>query len=351
MLIISPISTKDNGYFMCTARNWMNSENSSRLYLNLALHTGLPAPARSVNGPFGGSVYFDAFVDLPDEYRIQWILGEIGDVVVIAEVNPGSVPEYHPQYRGRTQLYPNETLRLDNLTSADEGRYGLYVFNEKTFNTEVVSYDLKLSFPVSAVTLTSNTSDLLLWPERDSASLRCSSNGTDVTYSWSLDGAALQQDPQYQLTLNNSMLIISTISIKDNGYFMCTARNWINSENSSRLYLNLALHTGLVTPTRSVNGTFGGSVSFHVFADLPDEYRIQWVLGETGDVVVIAEVNPGSVPEYHPQYRGRTQLYPNETLRLDNLTSADEGHYSLYVFDENTFITEVVSYDLKLSCK
>ncbi|XP_077112421.1 hemicentin-1-like [Ranitomeya variabilis] len=348
MLIISPISAKDNGYFMCTARNWMNSENSGRLYLNLALHSGLPAPTRSVNGTFGGSVYFDVFVDLPDEYRIQWVLGETGDVVVIAEVNPGSVPEYHPQYRGRTQLFQNETLRLDNLTSADKGHYSLYVFNENTFITEIVSYDLKLFLPVSAVTLTSNTSDLLLWPGKDSASLRCSSNGTDVTYSWSLDGAELPQDPQYQLTLNNSMLIISPISTKDNGYFMCMARNWINSENSSRLFLNLALHTGLVTPTRSVNGTFGGSVYFDVFVDLPDEYRIMWVLGETGDVTVIAEVNPGSVPEYHPQYRGRTRLYQNETLRLDNLTSAEEGHYSLYVFNEKTFITEIVSYDLKL---
>ncbi|XP_073512006.1 hemicentin-1-like isoform X1 [Phyllobates terribilis] len=348
ILIISPIYAKDNGYFMCTARNWMNSENSSRLYLNLALHTGLAAPTRSVNGTFGGSVYFDVFVDLPDEYRIQWVLGATGNVTVIAEVNPGSVPEYHPQYRGRTQLFQNETLRLDNLTSADEGHYSLYVFNDNTFITEIITYDLKLYLPVSAVTLTSNTSDLLLWPGRDSVALRCSSNGTDVTYSWSLDGAALPQDPQYKLTLNNSILIISPISAKDNGYFMCTARNWMNNENSSKLYLNLSLHTGLAAPTRSVNGTFGGSVYFDVFVDLPDEYRIQWVLGATGNVTVIAEVNPGSVPEYHPQYRGRTQLFPNETLRLDNLTSADEGHYSLYVFNENTFITEIITYDLKL---
>ncbi|KAM4015303.1 cell adhesion molecule CEACAM5-like [Anomaloglossus baeobatrachus] len=317
----------------CLCKKYCNKSSDS--------HTGLAVPTWSVNGTYGGSVYFDAFADLPDEYRIAWILGEIGNVTVIVEVNPGHAPEYHPRYRGRSQIFRNETLRLENLTYADEGHYGLYVFNENTFETQIVSYNLTLyaflniptlgitsegivagtdvtlqcddgsqmvtsytfyrdgqkiicsdrvicrgsfldftpisesdsgsytctiqnpvsantsnprslnvAVPVSAVTLTSNTSHLLLWPGRDSVALRCSSNGTDVTYSWSLDGAALPQDPRYQPTQNNSALIISPISPKDHGYFMCTARNWINSENSSRVNLNLA--SDLTAPSLSI---------------------------------------------------------------------------------------------------
>ncbi|XP_075183343.1 cell adhesion molecule CEACAM5-like [Anomaloglossus baeobatrachus] len=385
----------------CLCKKYCNKSSDS--------HTGLAVPTWSVNGTYGGSVYFDAFADLPDEYRIAWILGEIGNVTVIVEVNPGHAPEYHPRYRGRSQIFRNETLRLENLTYADEGHYGLYVFNENTFETQIVSYNLTLyaflniptlgitsegivagtdvtlqcddgsqmvtsytfyrdgqkiicsdrvicrgsfldftpisesdsgsytctiqnpvsantsnprslnvAVPVSAVTLTSNTSHLLLWPGRDSVALRCSSNGTDVTYSWSLDGAALPQDPRYQPTQNNSALIISPISPKDHGYFMCTARNWINSENSSRVNLNLASPVSAVTLTSNTSAVlWAGQDSASLYCSAQ------------GSAITFSwRLNGEPVSPDPPYYITQGDSPPNSTLTISPVSRHDAGPFT-----------------------
>ncbi|XP_044133576.1 uncharacterized protein LOC122926266 [Bufo gargarizans] len=149
-------------------------------------------------------------------------------------------------YRGQKMICsePHVTCRgsfleLTPKSKDDSGSYTCHIENPVSSNTSH-PIPVTVSVPVSAVTLTTNTSDRFLWPGRDSVSLRCSSNGTDVRYSWTLDGAPLPQDPRYQLTLNSSTLIISPVSATDNGYFMCTAKNSTNEENSTRLYLNLA---------------------------------------------------------------------------------------------------------------
>ncbi|XP_075696963.1 cell adhesion molecule CEACAM5-like [Rhinoderma darwinii] len=617
-----PISGNDNGIYTCSIQNPVSTSTSNTLSV---IVSDLASPTNVVNGALGGSVNFDVFVRLPENYHIEWTFGETGNVTVVAQLFLGGIPQFHPQYRGRCELFINGTLRLNNLMYADKGDYNLYVFDQKNFSTHIKLYELQLfpilhapslhilsdrivagtnvtlqcdagnqnvmaytfyrdqkticteshvicrgsfldfrpitrndngiytcsiqnpvsastsnslnetvSVTVSAVTLTTNTSNLLLWPGRDSVSLWCSSNGTDVSYSWSLDGAPLPQNPQYQFTLNSSMLIIRPVSTKDNGYFMCTATNWINSENSTKLYLNLAspvsavtltsntsgvlwagedsvslycsaqgsaitfswslngkpvppnppyyitqsdsppnsnltirpvskndtglftctptnlansetsnalslslastlhapsLHimsdrivagtnvtlqcdagnqnvttytfyrdqktictephvicrgsfldfrpisgndngnytcsiqnpvststsnsrtvtvSDLASPTNVANGAFGGSINFDVFVRIPENYHIEWTFGETGNVTVVAQILLGELPQFHPQYRGRCELFINGTLRINNLTYADEGDYNLYVFDQKNFSTHIKLYELQL---
>ncbi|XP_040271412.1 carcinoembryonic antigen-related cell adhesion molecule 1-like [Bufo bufo] len=99
---------------------------------------------------------------------------------------------------------------------------------------------------ISDISLTVNTS-ALVWPGLDSVSLRCSARGTNVSYSWSLDGAALPAEPHYVLSADRSVLTISPVSSKDNGSFTCTAANSINNLTSPEVLLHLGSPVSAVT--------------------------------------------------------------------------------------------------------
>ncbi|XP_075696962.1 cell adhesion molecule CEACAM5-like [Rhinoderma darwinii] len=369
----------------------------------------LASPTKVVNETLGGYVDFDVFVPLPEIYHIEWTFGETGNVTVAAQIYIGEFPQFHPQYRGRCELFTNGTLRLNNLTYADEGDYNLYVFDQNNFTTHIQLYELQLfpilhapflrnmsdrsvagtnvtlqcdagnqnvttytfyrdqktictephvicrgsfldfrlitgndngnytcsiqnpvststsnslnvtvSVPVSAVTLTTNTSNLLLWPGRDFVSLWCASNGTDVSYSWSRDRAPLPQNPQYQFTLNSSMLIIRPVSTEDNGYFMCTATNWINSENSTKLYLNLASPVSAVTLTSNASGVLRAgedSVSLYCSA-------------QGSAITFFWSLNGKPVPPNPPYYITQSDSPPNSNLTIRPVSKNDTGPFT-----------------------
>ncbi|CAJ0928381.1 unnamed protein product [Ranitomeya imitator] len=122
--------------------------------------------------------------------------------------------------------------------------------------------------PVSNVAVTSNVSGLV-WPGLDSVSLRCSADGTNVSYSWSLQGAAISGGGRYLLTDNNATLIISPVSTDDSGSFICTATNIINSLNSRNVTFNLASPVSAVMLTNNTSAVLWAgedSASFHCSA-------------------------------------------------------------------------------------
>ncbi|XP_075117970.1 hemicentin-1-like, partial [Leptodactylus fuscus] len=361
-----------------------------------------------VNGTLGGSATFDVVDPLPEFHRIMWNFGETGNVTVVTEVSNDNVdPDYNLQYRGRSQLYENGTLKLDNLTYADEGRYNLYIYNN--FTTTIIPYELAVlailrapsfsvlsdlivdgknvtlycdsgsqnvttytfyrgekticsephvtcrgayldltpitesdsgsytcsiqnpvssstsaplsltvSVPVSAVTLTTNTSDQLLWPGEDSVHLLCSSNGTNVTYSWSLDGEPIPEEPRYRLTPETSLLIISPISEKDNGEFMCMARNGINKENSSRLNLKLAAAVSAVSLTSNTSGALWAgqdSVSLYCTA-------------QGSDITFSWRMNGLLVSSNPPYYITGGESPPTSTLTISPISRSHSGPFT-----------------------
>ncbi|KAM4703042.1 cell adhesion molecule CEACAM1-like [Rhinophrynus dorsalis] len=130
-------------------------------------------------------------------------------------------------------------LHFHPITDSDNGNYTCTIQNPISKNTSAPLV-LTVQVPVSNVTLSSNATTDLLWVDKDFVSLTCSAFGTNVVYSWSLNGIPLSQDSRYHLSNGNSTLIISPVSRKDNGSFTCTASNSVNNETSKPLKLQLA---------------------------------------------------------------------------------------------------------------
>ncbi|XP_031762398.1 carcinoembryonic antigen-related cell adhesion molecule 5-like [Xenopus tropicalis] len=129
-------------------------------------------------------------------------------------------------------------LYFQPITMSDTGTYTCKIENPISSNT---SQPLSLTVieRVSGVVLNSNASSWPLWAGKASVRLTCSALGTNVTFSWHLDGAPLPTNPRYHLMNSNSSLIISPVERTDNGSFTCTASNSVNSETSSPLTLSL----------------------------------------------------------------------------------------------------------------
>ncbi|XP_073425976.1 cell adhesion molecule CEACAM1-like [Dendrobates tinctorius] len=379
----------------------------------LLVASGFVTPVISmeqVDGMLGHSVNFEIPISLPPQYRIDWNCGHTGKVIVIARLTSGGSPQYNPLYKGRTELMENGTLRLNNISFADESTYKTKVFNPVTFNSYVQRYQLTIysklttpvlilnrrsplisgtnvtlqcdaenqtvtsytfyrdgqkiicsvphvtcrgSFldftsitehdtgsysctiqnpvssntsnsmtmtvfvPVSSVTLTSNASGLL-WPGRDSVSLRCSARGTNVSYSWSKEDAPLPENSQYHLSKNNSTLIINQVSSDDTKLLTCTASNWVNTETSNKLDFNFASPVSSVILSNTTSRELWAgedSVSLHCSAQ-GSAISFSWRLN-------------GKPVSLNPPYYITQSDYPtNSTLTISPVSRNDTGPFT-----------------------
>uniref|UniRef100_A0A8C5QDI6 Ig-like domain-containing protein n=1 Tax=Leptobrachium leishanense TaxID=445787 RepID=A0A8C5QDI6_9ANUR len=122
------------------------------------------------------------------------------------------------------------------ITEHDTGNYTCAIQNPVSRNSSA-PLSVNVAVNVSQVTLSNNASSPVL-AEKESVALTCSSLGTDLSYSWRLDGAALPQNPRYYLTGSNSTLVISPVTRNDQGVFTCIVSNYLNNGTSNPLSLS-----------------------------------------------------------------------------------------------------------------
>ncbi|XP_075047029.1 cell adhesion molecule CEACAM1-like isoform X2 [Mixophyes fleayi] len=211
----------------------------------------------------------------------------------------------------------DSVLIFQPITETDSGTYTCTIQNSVSTNTST-SLRLTVIVPVSEVTLTTNTSDSLVWPGKDSVSLRCSARGTNVSFSWNLQGAPLPLNPRYNVTNNSSILIISPVSAKDNGSFTCTAKNSINNITSNEVKLNLASPVSDVRLSSNTSALLiegEDSVSLHCSAQ-GSAVSFSWILN--------GEPLPQS-PHYH--ITGDNSP-PNSNLTISPVSRNDNGPFT-----------------------
>lgn len=110
--------------------------------------------------------------------------------------------------------------------------------------------------------------------------------------------------------------------------------------------MNVLSLSGAESTTQAVNGTLGRSIYF--YESFPDQtLLLEWSFKNN----VIASRIPGFSPECAFQYKVRCQMYDDGTLRLDNLTSTDEGPYILSAQQSLSVVKKEAIYELRVHSK
>ncbi|XP_041425003.1 Fc receptor-like protein 5 [Xenopus laevis] len=227
-LQLDSLTPADQGNYSLTIMNW-NTASSVSGWVYLTIESPLTPPTLKVNvSTTNGNTY-------PVNGTIVSLCCDAGDQNVI------NYTFYHDGVTACSQ--PHVTcnknyLYFQPITMSDTGRYTCKIENPISSNTSQ-PLSIIVTVPVSGVVLSSNASSELLWAGKDSVNLTCSALGTNVTFSWYLDGAPLPPDSSYDFMDANSSLIVSPVERTDYGSFICIGSNSLNSDTSNTLTLNL----------------------------------------------------------------------------------------------------------------
>ncbi|KAM4016357.1 cell adhesion molecule CEACAM1-like isoform 2-T3 [Anomaloglossus baeobatrachus] len=225
-LDLTPIFQNDGGSYTCTIQNPVSTNTSDSLSLTV----------------------YVAVTDVTVTSNVSGLVWPGLDSVTLRCSARGTNVSYSWSLKGALisggghyTLTDNNTALIISPVSTDNGPFtctARNIINNLTSN----GVNLTLAAPVSAVTLTHNTS-AVLWAGQDSVSLYCSAQGSAITFSWSLNGNQVSSKPPYSIIMGdsppNSTLTISPVSKTDTGPFICTASNRANSMNSNAANLNI----------------------------------------------------------------------------------------------------------------
>ncbi|XP_071968948.1 cell adhesion molecule CEACAM1-like [Engystomops pustulosus] len=242
--------------------------------------------------------------------------------------------EPHVTCRGRY-------LDFTPITEKDSGSYICSIQNPVSTSTSN-SLRVTVSVLVSDVVVTSNISGLV-WPGIDLVSLRCSARGTDVSYSWSLQGAPISGGGRFHVTENNTRLIISPVSSEDSGSFICTARNLLNSQNSSDVRLSLAVGVSAVTLTSNTSAAlWAGQDSVSLYCSARGSaVTFSWSLNGSSlssnppYSITHSDSPPSSNLTISPVSRGDTGPFTCTATNLLNTDTSNELNLSLNWFPDS----------------
>ncbi|XP_068099145.1 carcinoembryonic antigen-related cell adhesion molecule 6-like [Hyperolius riggenbachi] len=205
----------------------------------LLVFTGAVSGISIFNVTHGGHVYFKETITIHTDPLISW---RHNNSLVGQFYNETS--QCFDQYTGRCNVTRDGSLRLQDLTYADEGIYEMTAESKENATLiETSTHLLRVYSEVSAVSLTISTTEWL-WDGEDSVSLKCSALGSDISFSWNLDGKTLPLSSRYNFSQisspPSSILTISPVSRLDNGSFTCTVSNEFNNVTSEEVTLQLA---------------------------------------------------------------------------------------------------------------
>ncbi|KAM4015304.1 cell adhesion molecule CEACAM1-like [Anomaloglossus baeobatrachus] len=218
------------------------------------IDSGFVMPVNSmeqVNGMLGHSVNFKIPISLPSQYRIDWNCGHTGKVIVIARLMSTGSPQYNPLYKGRCELIENGTLRLDNVSFADQGTYKTKVFNPVTFASYVQHYQLTIFSKLHTPILVLNQRSPLI--SGTNMTLQCDAEGQTVTsYTFYRDGQKIACSER--VICRGSFLDIISITEYESGSYTCDIRNPVSANSSDSMAVTVSVPVSSVILTSDPSG-------------------------------------------------------------------------------------------------
>ncbi|MEQ2228994.1 hypothetical protein ILYODFUR_014362 [Ilyodon furcidens] len=272
-------------------------------------------------GALGGTVIIQLMNNTPEILKYQWK----NKTLVILRGNGYDFSQYSPE--NRFFFFPsNGTVRINNLSITDCGKYTLDIFDSKGRNTESRALQLIVQAPVSSVLL---VTECLFRLEMKVSCL--SETGDSPQYSWTLDGHNLTDSEVLSANNENNVIILRQYV---SGYLACSVRNHISLGFTEQIISICKESTASESycdgrkDGAQCFGALGGTMIIQLMNNTPEILKYQWK-NKTSPTL------RGKMYNFFPNSLKNKSIFisSNVTISIKNLSKTDSDEYTLEIID------------------
>ncbi|CAM9269272.1 unnamed protein product, partial [Lampetra planeri] len=273
-LTIVTVTRHDPGPFRCRVSNPVSKGSSDPVHISISY------------GPENMNLTKSPSLEYYDEGS---------DISLVCSVDSSPSALFQWFHDGVLMSATGPELKLLNVHMHQRGNYTCQAFNNKTLKyqtSQPADISVRTS-PVSNVTVSSNTSELLEFSS--SVRLSCSSSGSSPSFRWLNRSSEVTASDRVQITDGGATLTLVTVTRYDPGPFRCNVSNSISAEVSQPVTLVVQYgpdNMAVVGPDAVREGDF---TMLYCSAMSVPSASFSWLLnGNPTDVHVSAYVIPTS---------------------------------------------------------
>ncbi|KAJ4935285.1 hypothetical protein JOQ06_016821 [Pogonophryne albipinna] len=317
-LVIEEVSVYDRGNYKCIASNPAGADTATVRLQVVASPPGIVEEKRQqVKVGVNQHLWLPCTGQGSPQPAIHWVLN---DGSMVQSNRPAS----------RISVYGNGTLHIKDVTPKDSGKFECIATSSTGSERRVVTLTVERQESAPQIVETSQRVTVLFF--EDQLRLNCSATGDPKPQIlWRLPSKAIV-DQEHRMgsriqVLDNGTLIVTAMSDKDAGDYLCVARNKIG-DDLHLMKVSVSMKAAKIEPKHygKKKVPFGNDFKVDCKASGAPKPEISWGLPD-GTVVNSALQSDASSGQERAR---RYTLFDNGTLYLNQVSMSEEGDYTCY---------------------
>ncbi|KAI9538737.1 hypothetical protein NQZ68_012390 [Dissostichus eleginoides] len=317
-LVIEEVSVYDRGHYKCIASNPAGADTATVRLQVVASPPGIVEEKRQqVKVGVNQHLWLPCTGQGSPQPAIHWVL------------NDGSMVQSN-RPATRISVYGNGTLHIKDVTPKDSGKFECIATSSTGSERRVVTLTVERQESAPQIVETSQRVTVLFF--EDQLRLNCSATGDPKPQIlWRLPSKAIV-DQWHRMgsriqVLDNGTLIVTAMSDKDAGDYLCVARNKIGDDlHLMKVSVSMKAAKIELKHYGKKKVPFGNDFKVDCKASGAPKPEISWGLPD-GTVVNSALQSDASSGQGRAR---RYTLFDNGTLYLNQVSMSEEGDYTCY---------------------
>ncbi|KAK5868742.1 hypothetical protein PBY51_009732 [Eleginops maclovinus] len=319
-LVIEEVSVYDRGHYKCIASNPAGADTATVRLQVVASPPGIVEDKRQqVKAGVNQHLWLPCTGQGSPQPTIHWV------------VHDGTMVQYNrPASDTRISVYGNGTLYIKDVAPTDSGKFECIATSSTGSERRVVTLTVERQESAPQIVETSQRLTVLFF--EDQLRLNCSATGDPKPQVlWRLPSKAIV-DQWHRMgsriqVLENGTLIVTAMSDKDAGDYLCVARNKIG-DDLHLMKVSVSMKAAKIEPKHygKKNVPYGNDFKVDCKASGAPKPEISWGLPD-GTVVNSALQSDASSGQGRAR---RYTLFDNGTLYLNQVSMSEEGDYTCY---------------------